>query len=120
MIKTIIYIGVGGAIGSVLRYLIAIFINKYWSSSFPFATFIINILGCFLIGFFIGFLEKHNLTDVNLKSFLIIGFCGGFTTFSAFSQENLSLFQNQNIISGSIYLCLSAFLGISSKFVSSG
>lgn len=117
MIKTIIYIAVGGAIGSVIRYLMAIVVNKYWSSSFPLATFIINILGCFLIGFIIGLLEKYNLTDSNLKSILIVGFCGGFTTFSTFSQENLSLLQNQNTFLAFLYIGSSIFLGISAVWL---
>jgi CrcB protein len=112
MIKTILYIALGGAIGSILRFLTTFFINKFWQSNFPLATFIANILGCFLIGLLIGYLEKNHITNSNLKWFLVTGFCGGFTTFSAFGFENYSLFENNNSILALSYIALSVFLGI--------
>jgi CrcB protein len=112
MLKTILYIAFGGAIGSVFRYLTTLFVAKFWSNHFPLATFLTNVVGCFLIGLFIGLLEKNNLTDSNLKWFLITGFCGGFTTFSAFGLENITLFQNNNSIVAFGYIALSTIIGL--------
>jgi fluoride exporter len=112
MIKTLFFIAIGGAIGSVLRYLTSLLVSKYWSSQFPLATFIANVFGCFLIGLLIGFLEKNNIANSNLKWFLITGFCGGYTTFSAFGYENYSLFQNNNSLLAFTYIGLSIIVGL--------
>jgi CrcB protein len=112
MFKTILYVAIGGAIGSVLRYLITLFINKQFSHPIPIATLLINILGCFLIGFLVGTFDKNNTLDISLKYLLLTGFCGGFTTFSAFGLENVTLFQSQNPVSALLYIGLSVVLGL--------
>lgn len=116
MLKTIFYIAIGGAIGSVLRFLTTVLVSKFCPETsglkFPFATFIANILGCFLIGLFVGILAKNQLSDTNLKWFLVTGFCGGFTTFSAFGMENFNLLQNNNTLLAFSYIALSIILGL--------
>lgn len=112
MFKTLFFIAIGGALGSILRYSVTLLVNKFWSDNFPLATFVTNCLGCFMIGFFIGFLERNNITNLNIKWFLITGLCGGFTTFSAFGFENVTLFNNNNSSIAFLYIGLSVITGL--------
>jgi len=112
MLKTIFYIAIGGALGSVLRFLTTVLVSKFWSNQFPLATFIANFIGCLLIGLFIGFLTKNQLEDSNLKWFLVTGFCGGYTTFSTFGMENFNLIQNNNSLLAFGYIAASIILGL--------
>jgi CrcB protein len=112
MLKTLLFITMGGGIGSALRYLTYIAIQKYYAAFFPLATFITNVLGCLLIGLFVGLLEKNQLNDSNIKWFLITGLCGGYTTFSAFGLENFSLFQNNHYGMAMLYIGASLITGL--------
>lgn len=117
MIKTLFIIGSGSFIGGVSRYLASRFIQNSVISSFPFGTFIVNILGCFLVGFFYGLSERGNLISNEWRMFLTIGFCGGFTTFSTFSNENVSLLREGNFFYFAIYASLSLFLGLTATYL---
>jgi CrcB protein len=112
MIKTILLVGIGGAIGSILRYLSVWLTSKYFQGAFPLATLAINILGSLLIGLFIGILSKYYPDNQPLKFLLIVGFCGGFTTFSSFASENYSLFQNGHQLLAYLYIMASILLTI--------
>ena len=98
--------------GSVLRYLTLVVMNKYVQTSFPLATFVTNVLGCLLIGLFFGYFEKQNALSQDLKFFLITGLCGGYTTFSAFSNENIQLLQTNQVLTAFLYIGLSIFVGL--------
>ncbi len=112
MIRTILLIALGGGIGSVFRYITSVIIQKYYAAIFPLATFIVNILGCLLIGIIMGLLEKNQISNTNLKWFLITGFCGGYTTFSAFGYENISLLQSNNAGLMLLYIGTSIIIGL--------
>lgn len=112
MWRIICFVALGGAIGSVLRFLTTALVHKYWQASFPLATFIINGVGCFCIGLFAVLLQKQNFLSEDLKWFLITGLCGGYTTFSAFGLENFTLLQNHNVAISLLYIGGSIFTGI--------
>ena len=90
-----LFVGFGGFLGSIFRYGIGVFIKTFSKTNqFPFATFVVNIVGCLLIGFFVGLGERHSLFSPAFRLFLFVGFLGGFTTFSAFGLETISLLQS--------------------------
>jgi len=107
----IIMIGLGGALGSILRYTISLIPYKY---EFPLLTLITNICGAILIGYITGIAVRKDV-PINVVLFLKTGLCGGFTTFSTFSLEAYSLFQNGNYGSAVLYVLLSfagCFVGV--------
>jgi CrcB protein len=117
MIKTLLLIGTGGFLGSISRFLASRFIQNIFPSAFPFGTFLVNISGCFLIGLIYGFSEKSSLVSSEWKMFLAVGFCGGFTTFSTFANENLALLRDGEFLHFLMYTGLSVILGITATFI---
>lgn len=110
--KAILLVGLGGGIGSILRYLTSVLVSKQTSSIFPWGTFSVNIIGCLLAGIIIGILERQQILNSDLKLLLITGFCGGYTTFSAFSIENMYLLQNGQPLTVLLYISISVVLGV--------
>lgn len=117
MVKSLLIAGLGGFIGTISRYLITRYIHLTYVSSFPWGTFLVNIAGSFLIGILFGITEKGGFMSHEWRVFLTVGICGGFTTFSSFSNETFMLLQSKEWIRLAGYSSLSVFLGITAVFL---
>lgn len=110
--KDILLVGIGGFLGSVGRYFVSK-LNLRWSFyDIPMGTLTANLLGSLIIGFFLGIFIKSGTPATNLKLLLVVGFCGGFTTFSSFTNENFLLIQNGQLLTAFIYMLGSIVLGL--------
>ncbi len=112
MITNLLVVGLGGALGSMLRYSLQ---RSFHSSYFPYGTLAVNIFGCFLAGLAAGALLKSGIQSQS-SLFAITGFCGGFTTFSAFSLETIHLLEEGKVLSVALYVAASVIAGLLAAF----
>ncbi len=117
MWKSLILVGTGGFIGSVSRFLASKYFQGFMLSSFPWGTFIVNVTGCFLIGFLYGLSERGGFLTSEWRLLLAVGFCGGYTTFSTFAQENLVLIRDGELFYFLLYTGLSVFVGLTATYL---
>ena len=110
-IRNIIAVGAGSFIGGIARYLVSLAV-KGISKGFPWATILVNLLGCLIIGLLWGFLSRNASESTSWGLFLTVGLCGGFTTFSTFSKEALTMLQTGQIWGFASYIALSILAGI--------
>lgn len=108
MLRSILIVGLGGFAGSVLRYLAARFLN----TNFPWGTMLVNIAGCLLVGIFYGMIERGDIASPEVRLLLTVGFCGGFTTFSAFMNENFMMLKAGEFLPLAFYTAGSLVLGL--------
>ena len=112
MLKTLLIVGGGSFLGGIARYLVKIGCEKgFRITAWPLGTFLVNIVGCFLIGLFYGWAARHTGLSRDLLLFLTFGLCGGFTTFSTFIHENFSLLQAGAALTMLGYMALSVLSG---------
>jgi CrcB protein len=116
-VKNIALVVLGSASGGTLRYLMSLFFVSKGLTKLPWATLTVNLIGCFLIGVIYAISEKTVQGGNNLKLFLATGFCGGFTTFSAFAIENLQFIKQEATATAIAYIALSVVLGILLTFL---
>lgn len=117
MIKHVLLVGLGGGLGSIARYLCQRWFAFNYVHSFPWATFAVNITGCFLIGLFWGLSFKSYESNEAWKLFLMTGICGGFTTFSAFTLEGIGLIKEQKMGFFLLYAAGSVVLGLLATYL---
>jgi CrcB protein len=107
----IIFVALGGALGSIMRYLV----NGYAQSlanGFPLGTLLVNVAGCFVIGFLSHLAEERGMFEDPTRAFMFVGILGGFTTFSSFGNETLRLFRNDQLLSALTNISANVLLGL--------
>ncbi|MBF0487840.1 MAG: fluoride efflux transporter CrcB [Nitrospirae bacterium] len=104
-------IGIGGAVGAIARYALAFWIIGKWGRVFPLGTFVINVSGSFLIGFVMSILAARNIIDPQWRLLIVVGFLGGYTTFSAFEFETGTLLKQGESLAAMLYVALSVIVG---------
>ena len=112
MFKELLIAGCGGFVGTAGRYLVGKWSGAMWHGAFPMGTFLVNIIGCFLIGLFFGLLENAKVMTPSQNLLLITGFCGGFTTFSSFADDMWILGSKGDWGTFALYLRLRVVFGI--------
>jgi CrcB protein len=112
MLKTLLLVGSGGFIGSVLRYLIGLYLTRQTSTTFPTGTFLVNLSGCLIIGIFAGLIDHRQLFSSDVRFFIMIGLLGGFTTFSSYGLETLNLLRSGEHVTALLYVLLSVGGGL--------
>ncbi len=110
-------IGIGGFLGANTRYLAAGWAARRFGATFPYGTFIINISGSFILGFFMAFLRDRAFIHPNYRLFFAIGFLGAYTTFSTFTYESLRLLQDGSILLGFTNILASIIIGLVGVFI---
>ncbi|WP_342349824.1 fluoride efflux transporter CrcB [uncultured Nitrospira sp.] len=114
----LLWIGLGGFLGSVGRFVVAGFFNRLSPAlAFPIGTLAVNILGCFLIGLLHGLAESRNILGTDTRIFLFIGVLGGFTTYSTFGFESLALLKDGAMLKASANIILHVFVGLAAVWL---
>lgn len=115
MLREFLIVGLGSFLGGGARYAVGCVLPAV--ARIPLSTMAVNVVGCFLIGLFNALLTRHGCPSASLRLFLTTGFCGGFTTFSTFVNENFLLLRGQHFMALAAYVVLSLFLGFVALYI---
>ena len=111
--RDLLFVFLGGGAGSILRYMVSRWIN---TSFFPWGTLAVNIIGCFLVSLFGTWIARQSL-PTDLRLLMVVGLCGGFTTFSTFGNETMTMLRNGHLLLSFIYIFLSVAAGIAAAYI---
>ncbi len=116
---TWLVVALGSAFGGVSRYGVGLLADQLWGSAFPWGTLLINIVGSFIIAFFgtVTLATGPMPANSDIRAFVMVGFCGGFTTFSSFSLQTLELLQDGEILAAGAYMLASVVLCVAGAFL---
>lgn len=117
MLKNILLVAAGGALGSVARYMLSGALRGSALSAFPFGTITVNVSGCLILGIVFGLTEDCTAINRDLRLMMTAGFCGGFTTFSTFMGESVSLMRTDSVLMAAGYIGISVVLGLLAVFL---
>ena len=105
-------VAIGGALGALSRYGVDTWVERRSDSLFPWATFLINVSGCFAVGFIVAALVDRHRAPEWMRIGLVVGFCGGYTTFSTFAQETLDTLEARDVATAALYVSASIAVGL--------
>lgn len=111
--RDLLFVFLGGGAGSILRYMVSRWLN---TSFFPWGTLAVNIIGCFLVSLFGTWIARQSL-PTDLRLLMVVGLCGGFTTFSTFGNETMTMLRNGHLLLSFIYIFLSVAAGIAAAYI---
>lgn len=117
MFRNLLLIGIGSFAGGIARFLCQQLVQKNYPASLPLGTLGVNVTGCFIIGIIYGLGNRGNVLSPELRLLIATGFCGGYTTFSSFAYENISMIQNGEFFFTALYILLSLFAGFAAVYV---
>lgn len=117
MMKYFLIVGIGSFFGGGFRFLVQQYLTEKAGNGFPFGTLVVNIAGSFILGMLFALANKTNLISNELRLLLATGFCGGFTTFSTFSLENINMLRDGQIFNVFLYTGVSIFFGFFATYL---
>lgn len=117
MLKEVLAVMAGGALGAATRYYVGVWSAGRWPGAFPMGTLIVNLAGCFIIGLFMSLTLERWVVSQSVRLFVTVGFLGGLTTFSSFGNETLQLMQSNHMLSAFVSVALNVLGGILAAWI---